>query len=475
MKLSIFTKLIACYIFILVAPFIIIETLGAFTLRAAIMEDHKSSLYNEANILSRELLTNHFKEPASLYALKAQLDIISKLHNVLILIIDENGDILLNTQQNRVNRRAFNVNELSQEMNQDLLTNTFTENVTIPKLINNESLCVSIPLSDHLEAQGYLMIASPMLAIENQYEESLTALKYFFIPIALVSFTVFFLIYLFMVRPLNKVITAAMNYAAGDYDYRITFHSKDEFQTLFKTLSYMAGEMNNLENYRKNFIANISHDFRSPLTSIKGYIEAILDGTIPNESKDKYLNIILSETERLTKLTGDLLELNEFEHKWMGYDITVFDINTIIQKMAASLEGVCINRRLCLAFDFGEDEILVEADIGKIQQVLHNLLDNAIKFSHNDSTIWITTSAKGEKAFVSVKDYGVGIPDDAILHIWERFYKIDPSRGKDKKGTGLGLSIAREIIHAHGENINVVSTQGAGSEFIFSLPLNKKT
>jgi signal transduction histidine kinase len=245
---------------------------------------------------------------------------------------------------------------------------------------------------------------------------------------------------------------------------------QDEYADLANALSYMAGEINNLGDYQKKFVANISHDFRSPLTSIKGYAEALQDGTIPYDMKDKYLGIILFETDRLNKLTTSLLELNSFDNKGTLLDITSFDINHIIKKTAESFEGTCTQKKITLNLIFSSRETLVDADFGKIQQVLYNLLDNAIKFSHHNSIIKVTTSEKGDKVFISVKDNGIGIPKDSIKKVWERFYKTDASRGKDKKGTGLGLSIVKEIITAHNENINVISTEGVGTEFIFSLP-----
>ena len=123
-----------------------------------------------------------------------------------------------------------------------------------------------------------------------------------------------------------------------------------------------------------------------------------------------------------------------------------------------------------LDLTFSENITMVHADLGKIQQVLYNLIDNAIKFSHQDSIIYIQTTLKYEKVFVSVKDTGIGIPKDSLKKIWERFYKTDLSRGKDKKGTGLGLAIVKEIIQNHGETIDVISTEGVGTEFIFTLP-----
>ena len=217
-------------------------------------------------------------------------------------------------------------------------------------------------------------------------------------------------------------------------------------------------------------MANVSHDFRSPLTSIKGYVEAMTDGTIPPELHQKYLKIILFETERLTDLTTDLLTLNEFDTKELLLDKIEFDIQEMIKNTAASFEGACTPKHITIELLLLPGTVTVFADRRKIQQVLYNLIDNAIKFSENDSSITVEVVEKNEKVFVSVKDHGIGIPRKELNKIWERFYKSDLSRGKDKKGTGLGLSIVKEIIQAHDEHINVISTEGVGTEFIFSLP-----
>ena len=179
---------------------------------------------------------------------------------------------------------------------------------------------------------------------------------------------------------------------------------------------------------------------------------------------------ILFETERLTDLTKDLLTLNEFDTKNLLLDKVPFDIHEMIKNVAASFEGRCTQKKISIELVFARKHLKVVADKRKIQQVLYNLLDNAIKFSDQDSIITIETTERGDKIYTSVKDYGIGIPRNALNKIWERFYKSDLSRGKDKKGTGLGLAIVKEAIQAHGENINVVSTEGVGTEFIFSLP-----
>ena len=218
----------------------------------------------------------------------------------------------------------------------------------------------------------------------------------------------------------------------------------------------------------------MSHDFRSPLTSIKGYTEAILDGTIPPELQEKYLKIVVHETDRLYKLTQSLLTLNNLDERGRQLDYSSFDINNIIKRTAETFEGICREKRISIELLLTGQTLLVHADMGQIQQVLYNLIDNAIKFSPEDSVIKVESTLKHETVFISVKDMGCGIPKSSISKIWDRFYKIDSSRGKDRKGTGLGLAIVKEIINSHKQNINVISTEGVGTEFIFTLSKSKE-
>ena len=281
---------------------------------------------------------------------------------------------------------------------------------------------------------------------------------------------VLFIFYSFHVRkPLNEITKGASEFANGNLSYQIPVDSENELGYLAKNLNYMADKLNRNGEYQRQFISNISHDFRSPLTSIKGYVEAMIDGTIPVEMQEKYLKIISYEAERLEKLTRGLLTLNELDIQKRMLNIQSFDINQIIKSTAASFEGTCTTRQILLELVLSGKELYARADIEQIQQVLYNLLSNAIKFSPDRSTITIETTEKNDKIFVSVKDHGIGIPKSSINKIWERFYKIDRSRGKDQKGTGLGLAIVKEIISAHGQHINVISTEGVGTEFIFTL------
>ena len=325
------------------------------------------------------------------------------------------------------------------------------------------------PVTQDFSVQGYLLIHRPIESLKQTCHSLILPVYITMAVIYLLSFLFLIGFEFFVFRPLRQITEAATQYASGNLTYEIPVTTHDETGYLSASLNYMSSQLKDMEEYQKKIVANVSHDFRSPLTSIKGYVQAMTDGTIPPQLHQKYLNIILFETERLTDLTQDLLTLNEFDRNEMILDKTEFDIQQMIKNTAASFEGTCTSKRISIELLLLAGNILVYADRRKIQQVLYNLIDNAIKFSGNDSSITIEVTEKNEKVFVSVKDTGMGIPKKELNKIWERFYKSDLSRGKDKKGTGLGLAIVKEAIQAHDEHINVISTEGVGTEFIFSL------
>lgn len=281
----------------------------------------------------------------------------------------------------------------------------------------------------------------------------------------------FIFIYLTTSRPLHRIQSGAKHFSIAHENPPINVRSNDEYGQLAETLNVIGSELSKFDEYQRKFISNISHDFRSPLTSIRGYVQAMADGIIPPENQEKYLNIILYETDRLTKLTTDLLDVNNFDKDNVFLTVTDFDIHAIIAYTIDVLEGSAKKKNITFETEPSTEwPLMVCGDSDKIRQVLHNLMDNAVKFSHENASIYIRTRIQGEKVFISVKDTGIGIPKEDLPLIWDRFYKTDVSRGRDKRGTGLGLSICREIINAHKQTINVVSTAGVGSEFVFTLP-----
>ncbi|MEE3398706.1 MAG: HAMP domain-containing sensor histidine kinase [Eubacterium sp.] len=293
-----------------------------------------------------------------------------------------------------------------------------------------------------------------------------------FIPclvIIVISFALLQIVSHKVLRPIKKLAEVAQDYSKGDFDVETGIKSSDEIGQLADSMEYMASELSKLEEYRHDFISNISHDFRSPLTSIRGYVTAIQDGTIPPEKQERYLGIVLDETNRLTKLTQGLLDLNRLEIYGPYLNLVDFDFIDIVKTTLNTFEIKCIDKKVAIYLNNHAEATVVTADKTKIQQVLYNLIDNALKFTPSNKNIYINITEKGEKLHVSVKDEGIGMSEDTQKKIWTRFYKNDTSRGKDKGGTGLGLAITKQIIKAHNETIDVYSTEGEGSEFVFTL------
>ncbi|BCJ92661.1 two-component sensor histidine kinase [Anaerocolumna cellulosilytica] len=465
MKRYLWLQLLVLYLASAFCMFFLLNTYGLDRYEQKLIEDKKSLLYNEATSISSDYMSSYYDKQLSLPYLSTQIKTIGSILEARIWIVNTKGDIISDTSKNITEGEEVNVLSIDP----DFFDETFSDYTELEGVLTEPMVTVVYPVVYKYQTRGYIVIHSSLQEIQRDSVYVIDTIN-----ICLLIFLVFLLVifvglYYLTLHPLGKINKAAQEYAKGNYSYPLKLKRQDEYATLAASVSYMAGELDKLDDYQKKFVANISHDFRSPLTSIKGYAEALQDGTIPYELKDKYLGIILFETERLNKLTTSLLALNSFENHGTLLDIVSFDINNIIKKTAESFEGTCTQKKITLNLIFSSKETLVNADMGKIQQVLYNLLDNAIKFSHHNSTIKISTVEKGDKVFVSVKDNGIGIPKESIKKIWERFYKTDTSRGKDKKGTGLGLSIAKEIITAHDENINVISTEGVGTEFLFTL------
>lgn len=241
---------------------------------------------------------------------------------------------------------------------------------------------------------------------------------------------------------------------------------------LVQAVNVTADEYTRLAQVRKTFVANASHELRSPLTSVQGFLQAVLDGTATEEDKEKYLKIAFSETKRLNALITSMLDLSRLDSGKNPLVRTKFDINTVINEIVAKFEPALIKKALQVNVEFSREICYVFADKDKIIQVITNLLDNAIKYSPAYSRIILTTSIHENKIYVTVRDFGYGISKKDQMLIWDTFYMTDKSRSPVKtKGSGLGLSIVKKIIDEHGEVIWVESSRGAGATFIFTLTL----
>lgn len=468
MKKTLYLKFVLAYFIFGIFSFIMVTVFVPNITKEQLVREKAKILYSEAMLISDTYAAGLYTSETDLETVKTQLDFLSVYLDSSIRIINPSGRLVLDTNE------PLNVEEV-------MMIENFDPTVTSASyyMVNDffgsfesETLSVLAPITSSYMVKGYVAIHCDMNDIQDSCNSMLNISYVTLVILLLLSLIILIFFTEIVYIPLRKITYAAEQYAAGNMRYEFQVESDDEIGYLAACMNYMASQIAGAEDDQKKFVANVSHDFRSPLTSIRGYLEAMLDGTIPPEANEKYLTIVLNETERLTKLTNSLLTLNNLNTKGMLLERADFDINPVIRGTAASFEGTCLKKNIAIELILTGDEMFVNADMAKIQQVLYNLIDNAIKFSHHDSVIRVETSLKKNKLFVSVKDTGIGIPKEDLKQIWDRFYKSDLSRGRDKKGTGLGLSIVKEIISCHGEHINVISTEGVGSEFIFSLPLS---
>ena len=462
MNHSLYSKFLLGYLVFGLLGFVTIATLSSRMVHRYLVEQQANLLYDEANTLANHCSSLYSGMSLDLESASSQLEIMSDFIEADIWVVDQNGSIIADSRINGLTGHTI------ENFNPTAIGNQSYGIGNYYGLFPYDVISVSAPITGNYTTYGYILIHKPLSTLETELNQILNIVYISGLILFALSLIILLVFTKTVYFPLRRITEGANEYASGHLEHRIKVETQDEMGYLAATLNYMSSELNKLEEYQRTFIANVSHDFRSPLTSIKGYLEAILDGTIPPEMQEKYLSRVISETERLNKLTQGMLTLDSLDSK--GYlSRTNFDINRTIKDTAASFEGTCDAKDISFELTFSDSIQMVYADLGKIQQVLYNLIDNAIKFSHPGGTIYIQTSLRREKVFISVKDNGIGIPKESQKKIWDRFYKSDTSRGKDKKGTGLGLAIVKEIIQSHGENIDVISTEGVGTEFIFSL------
>lgn len=292
---------------------------------------------------------------------------------------------------------------------------------------------------------------------------------------------IFALIFCFMglfsyqlTKPLGQMAKAAKAFGQGDFSTRVNVKSNDEIGDLAQAFNTMADSLAASEGMRRAFVANVSHELKTPMTTIAGFIDGILDGTIPKERQNYYLNIVTGEVKRLSRLVTSMLALSRIDSGELKMVKTNFNISDTVLNTFLTFEQKLEQRKINVE-GLGElTPLYIEGDPDMIHQVVYNLAENASKFTNEGGTITIKTEDKGDRAVISISNTGDGIPPDQIGFIFDRFYKTDKSRSLDKKGMGLGLYLVRSIIRQHGGDIGAKSVEGEYTEFKFYIPKKKK-
>ncbi len=470
MRKALYYKFILAYVLLAIMGIFITASLGSKLIENRLIAQRASDLYAQMTTIvmnGEDYSMDNDRELEELYTI---LKAVAAGNHADIRMMDTKGAVRMNTAKSFDPDREDQIKDFDytsfgpQYYEVSLFFEEYTE----------EHLNVMIPLTSGISTRGYLSISVPMDTLYQDRDSILGDVYIVVIVNFILSLLILGLFTFSVYRPLEKITEGAKQFASGNLTHKIDIYSNDEMGYLADTMNFMADELKKNSDYQKKFISNVSHDFRSPLTSIKGFSEAMCDGTIPPEMHEHYLKIITGEASRLEKLTRSVLMLNNMDQNEVILNRTNFDINEMLRSTAAVFEGSCRKKKISIDLVLNGNQFFVNADRDRIEQVVYNLLDNAVKFSPKNSTIKMETSEKHGKCYVSIKDEGCGIAKKDLTNIWDRFYKADQSRGRDKTGTGLGLSIVKEIMSAHGQNISVVSTENVGTEFTLTLQLGNK-
>ena len=338
----------------------------------------------------------------------------------------------------------------------------------------NPVITVAMPLSLRGEAVGAVFIHKKLELINTGFlplfhELWLAAMIAGALGLVLTAYTA-----VRITRPLTELANAAKRLAQGDMSVKVRVYADDEIGEVSRAFNSMVDALQTMEEQRKGFVANVSHELRSPITSIAGYLQGMLDGTIPQEEHQKYMQVVYDETQRLTRLIRDLLDLSRIESGNVPMNPVDFNLNELMRRVLIKYEGRLEEKNMEVEAEFADEPCLVHADMDRIEQVVSNLVDNAIKFCGQYGKLTLETRWEGAECVVTVADDGAGIDEKDLPHVFDRFYTVDKAHTAGK-GTGLGLSICKQILLQHGHDITVESVKGEGTRFAFQLDRAKES
>lgn len=414
---------------------------------------------------SQFVLENEQRTADILQALTVNAD------GITILLADADGTLLMSRgmeQQLFVEGQKLPLAEMDEVLAGQIVqgTDTFAGELEQPHVVH------AYPLLREDDVYGMLLVCADSSDWMDLRDSTVQVIMAASLWVMLAALIAFYFITERIITPLKEMSRAAKSFAAGKFDVRVPVHGNDEVAELARAMNNMAQSLEALDKMRTSFMANVSHDLRTPMTTISGFIDSILDGVIPAGQQKYYLGIVSEEVKRLSRLVSQLLDLSRIQAGDRKFVSAPFDVCEVSRLILISFEQKIDEKKLEVEFECDDERLFVLADRDAMYQIVYNLVDNAVKFSREGGTLRIILERikRGQKIRVRVYNQGQGISGEDLPYVFERFYKSDKSRGLDKKGVGLGLYIAKTIIEAHHETISVDSVAGEWCEFTFTLP-----
>lgn len=475
---SVFSKYLTVISLVVVLGFLAMTVLQVFLTTNAFARDKRVLLTENATALSRQAAltgTNtqvnggemrYFVNPD---AIRPMMNVLSSAIDATVVLTDAKGNILLSAGSERETLNADKVNLI---LLAPRLQNDFYEVGTLGGLYDSSHYTAGVPiqLNEGGQALGYVFASSPADALMQTIRDNMSIYAFSVLgAMALCLCLVFWMTDRF-VSPLRQMAAATRRFAQGDFRARVKVKGKDEVAELGEALNSMAVSLSSVEMMRRSFIANVSHELRTPMTSIAGFLDGMLDGTIPEEKQAYYMKIVSDEVKRLSRLVQSMLNLSRIDSGELKMNVVHLDLTEVMCKVLVASEQRIDQKNLHITGIDQCEKLEIQGDYDLMNQVLYNLLDNAIKFTNEGGYIDIRLQKEKDRAVFVIRNTGAGIPAEEMPQIFERFYKSDRSRGLDKNGIGLGLYIVQTVVSLHGGQVSVRSVEGEFTEFRFWIP-----
>ncbi len=475
---SLFTKYIAVFMTIIIISFVILTAIVTSMVRSYFVELNQETVQNSADNVAAYLKSEYINSNVSDFnqfiyfnrtAMKNDISALALYSPELELIVaDTEGNILMS--DNNTNYEGSGQLISGNSIKTALAGTAASDVENLGGFYESNYLIYAVPLmSEDSEVVGTVLAASSTEEVNSFIAMMIKTIIMTSLWVILAALIAGYFISEKIISPLKYMSRAAKSFAQGKFDVRVPVVGSDEVSELAVAFNNMASELSTFEDTRRTFLANVSHDLRTPMTTIAGFIDGIIDGAIPPEKHEYYLSVIAAEVRRLSRLVSTLLDISKIQAGERKFNKAPFDICEMARQILISFEQKIDAKHLDVDFVCDDEKMFALADRDAIYQVLYNICDNGVKFAKTGGKYKISLISQDKKIYVSVYNEGQGIAEGDVAHVFDRFYKGDKSRGLDKSGVGLGLYIGKTIIDAHGEEIWVKSIYGKYCEFVFTL------
>ena len=427
------------------------------------IDERSEEMQSKASVVSH--MVSSYMESGSLTGLRELADFASSVTDAQFLICNADGNLLLTTDPSLANRVLTVPKDVSEGA---MSSEPYAVRTTLGSIYADTHFVVGVPIESGGATVGFVLAVTGARALTTMWR---TFIGLFFMRVLLLSFVVSAWVSMRQSHPIHEMAEATRRFADGNFDVRMhNYAGVTEITELADAFNNMADSLQETERQRREFIANVSHELKTPMTTIAGYTDGILDGTIPPEQEKEYLRIISDESRRLSRLVRRMLEVSQLQSRDLNRTKAPFDVCESMRRVLISMEKKITDRGLDVDADIPDSGIMVLGDNDLITQVIYNLLENATKFARKGSALYLGVTTSNGKALVSVRNEGDTIPAEEIPLLFERFHKSDKSRSEDKDGVGLGLYVVKTILDQHKEHIAVTSENGL-TTFTFTVTL----